>query len=60
MIRQLLANNSAEDWAMALFAACMSMLVLQLLRTVVLHRLKRVADKTATRIDDFFMDVLSV
>lgn len=59
MIRQLFTNNSAQDWAIALFAACAFMLVLQLLRTVVLHRLKRVVDKTATRIDDFIMDVLS-
>lgn len=59
MFRQLITNNSAEDWALALLAAASFMLVLHILRRLVLHRLSRVAQKTDTVIDDFLVDILS-
>lgn len=59
MLRQLFAHNSTQDWALALFAAIASMVVLHTLRRMVLLRLERMAKTTETWIDDFFVDVLS-
>lgn len=59
MLRQLIADNNAQDWAFALLAAAAFMLVLELLRRLVLRRLRRFAKTTDTVIDDFLVDVLS-
>lgn len=59
MFRQLIANNSTQDWTQAVFAAAAFMLVLQLLRSIALHHLKKVEKKEDTQIVDFFIDVLS-
>jgi small-conductance mechanosensitive channel len=59
MFRQLIDNNSTQDWAFALLAAAAFMLVLHTLRRLVLQHLKRVAKTTTTVIDDFLVDVLS-
>jgi len=59
MLRQLIDNNSLQDWAFALLAATAFVFVLDLLRRLVLHRLKRIAKTTDTVIDDFLVDVLS-
>lgn len=59
MLRQLIANNTAQDWAYALVTLISSMLLLYLARRLVLHRLTRIAARTDTAIDDFFVDVLS-
>jgi small-conductance mechanosensitive channel len=60
LLRQLLANNTAENWLTALLAATAFLIVLYLLRGVVLHRLRRMAGNTVTLIDDFLVEVLSV
>lgn len=59
MFRQLIANNTAQDWVFALIAAVAFMLTLYLARSLVLHRLQNIAEKTDTIVDDFFVDVLS-
>lgn len=59
MLRQLIATNTARDWAFALIAAVAFMLTLHLARSLVLHRLQSIAEKTDTIVDDFFVDVLS-
>ncbi len=59
MFRQLIDNNSLNDLAYALLAAAAFMLLLQVARRLLLHRLERVAVKTETVIDDFLIDVLS-
>ncbi|GAB4218533.1 MAG: mechanosensitive ion channel family protein [Rhodoferax sp.] len=58
MFRQLIANNTLQDWAYALLAACTFIVLMNLLRRVVLHHLERVSRQTDTVIDDFFVDVL--
>jgi small-conductance mechanosensitive channel len=60
LLRQLLANNTAEHWLTALLAATAFLIVLYVLRGVVLHRLRRMAGNTVTLIDDFLVEVLSV
>jgi small-conductance mechanosensitive channel len=60
LLRQLLANNTAEHWLTALLAATAFLIVLYLLRGVVLLRLRRMAGNTQTLIDDFLVEVLSV
>ncbi|MEO8117973.1 MAG: mechanosensitive ion channel family protein [Rhodoferax sp.] len=59
MFRQLIANNSPQDWAYALLAATAFMVVLHTLRRLVLHRLARVSRTPDTVIYGFFVDVLS-
>lgn len=59
MLRQLIANNTLQDWAFALLAAAGFILVLHTLRRLVLHHLERIAKTTTTVVDDFLVDVLS-
>ena len=59
MFRQLIANNTLNDWTYAALAAAAFMLLLLALRWLVLHYLKRVAKSTETVIDDFLIDVVS-
>ncbi|ABD69876.1 MscS Mechanosensitive ion channel [Rhodoferax ferrireducens T118] len=59
MFRQLINNNTAQDWVYALLAASAFMLLLHILRRLVLHHLERVAKTTDTVIDDFLVEVLS-
>lgn len=58
MFRQLIANNTLNDWTYAVLAAGLFMLLMQLTRRVLLHRLERVAQATETCIDDFLVEVL--
>ncbi len=59
MFRQLIDNNTLNDWAYALLTAAAFILLLQTARRLLLHRLERVAQSTETVIDDFLIDVLS-
>jgi small-conductance mechanosensitive channel len=59
MLRQLIANNSTQDWLYALLAVAGFILVLHTLRQLVLRRLTRIAKTTDTVLDDFFIDVIS-
>lgn len=59
MLRQLLANNTAQDWTFALLAVVACMAVLHTLRRVVLGRLTRHARTTENVIDDFIVEILS-
>ncbi|MDD2882601.1 MAG: mechanosensitive ion channel family protein [Rhodoferax sp.] len=59
MFRQLITQNSLQDWTYALLVAAAFILVLHLLRRLALHHLERVAQNTKTVIDDFLVDVLS-
>ncbi len=59
MFRQLIANNSSEDWALALLAATAFMVALHTLRRLVLRRLAHGSETSNTVIYSFFVDVLS-
>jgi len=59
MFRELINNNTLQDWSYALLAATTFILVLHLIRRLVLHHLERVAKHTETIIDDFLVNVLS-
>ena len=59
MFKQLIAQNTLQDWAYALLAASSFILLLYGLRRLVLHHLERVANNTDTVIDDFLVDMLS-
>jgi len=59
LFRQLLANNTSAHWLSALLAAAVFLIVLYLLRGVVLHRLRRMAGNTETKLDDFLVEVLA-
>ncbi len=59
MFRQLIADNTLNDWSYALLAAAAFMLLLLALRWLGLRYLERVASSTETVIDDFLIDVLS-
>lgn len=59
MFRQLIADNTLNDWTYAVLAAAAFILLLQTARRLLLHRLERVAQSTDTVIDDFLVDVLS-
>lgn len=58
MLRQLIANNSAQDWTYALLAVLVSIVLLHMVRRLILHRLTRIAKATDTTIDDFLVEVL--
>lgn len=59
MFRQLLGDNQAQDWILALMVLVGLMTVLELVRRLVLSHLRRLAATTDTAIDDFFVDILS-
>lgn len=59
MFRQLIANNTLNDWTFAVLAASLFMLLMLLVRRVLLHRLERIAQTTETSVDDFLVEVLS-
>ncbi len=59
MFRQIIANNSTEDWTIALLAMVAFLLALQTLRWLVLHRLRHLAKTTETLLDDFFIEILA-
>jgi small-conductance mechanosensitive channel len=59
MFRQLITDNTSQDWAYALLTALGFILVLHLARKLALHHLERVAKTTETVIDDFLIEVVS-
>lgn len=59
MFRELIAQNTPQDWLIALAAVVVWMVVFQVARTLVLRRLTRIAAASPTLIDDFVVDILS-
>ncbi|MBA3056476.1 MAG: mechanosensitive ion channel family protein [Gammaproteobacteria bacterium] len=59
MLRQLIADNTPQDWVYALLAAAAFIVLLHFLRKLVLLHLQRIARSTDTVIDDFLVEVLS-
>ena len=59
MFRQLITSNTLQDGLYALLAAGVFMLVLQLARSLLLHRLVRIAKSTDTGLGNFFIELLS-
>jgi len=59
MFRELINNNSLQDWGYALLTALAFIAILHLLRRVVLRHLMQMAKNTDTAIDDFLVEVLS-
>lgn len=59
MFKQLITQNTLQDWAYAVLAAAAFILLLHGVRRLVLHHLERVAKNTHTILDDFLLDVLS-
>jgi len=58
-IKTVLAQNTSEDWLFALLAVLVWLLIFYIARTILLRKLTQMAAKTATLLDDFFVDVLS-
>ncbi len=59
MFHQLITRNTLQDGLYALLAACVFMLVLQLARSLLLHRLVRIAKSTDTGLGNLFIELLS-
>ena len=59
MFRQLITSNTLQDGLYAMLAAGVFMLVLQLARSLLLHRLVRIAKSANTGLGDFFIELLS-
>lgn len=53
-----MTQNTSEHWLSALLAVATFLAVIYLLRGIVLSRLKRMASKTDTVIDDFLVEIL--
>ncbi|MCK0510632.1 mechanosensitive ion channel family protein [Aromatoleum buckelii] len=60
MFRELINNNTLQDWSYALLAVIGSMLVLHTVRRLLLARLTAIAPTTDNGIDDFLVELLSV
>jgi small-conductance mechanosensitive channel len=58
ILDQLYFGNSLRQWLIALGVVVATLVVLKLLRGFLIRRLARLAEKTATQIDDFLVDVL--
>lgn len=54
---QIFLGNTVRDWAIALGIIIGSMLILRIIRTIVLKRLRDWASKTSTTFDDFVIRV---
>ena len=52
-------NNSGQDYLTALIMAFIGIIVLKLFKSIVLRRLKKIAAKTSTDVDDFIVNVLN-
>jgi small-conductance mechanosensitive channel len=53
--QQIYFGNSAEDWTIAIGMVIVGFLILRLVKSLTLKRLKKWAAKTATSIDDFII-----
>lgn len=51
-------NNSFKDWLIALFIIIASLIILQLIRSLLVKKLKRLASTTKTTFDDFIVSIL--
>ncbi|NTV09515.1 MAG: mechanosensitive ion channel family protein [Zoogloea sp.] len=58
MFRQLIDNNSTQDWVFALIAVVACLVVVYTVRRLVLRRLARIAPTTDNIIDDFLLEIL--
>jgi small-conductance mechanosensitive channel len=57
-MRYMLLGNPIQEWASALAVAFAAAVLLIVLRTFLVHRLAAVADRTETRVDDWFLRML--
>ncbi len=53
-----LLDNSFRDWGITIGIIILAILVLRIVRTVFLGRLKAIAAKTSNNIDDFFVELI--
>ncbi|HEX6861546.1 MAG TPA: mechanosensitive ion channel family protein [Thermoanaerobaculia bacterium] len=53
-----LLGEPARDWIMALAIAVAVLLVLALVKRIVVSRVSRIASRTETRVDDFFVEMV--
>ncbi len=56
--QQVISNNSMQDGLFALLAAVGTMAAIMLFRKLALNRFERIAQRTDTLIDDFFVEIL--
>jgi small-conductance mechanosensitive channel len=57
-MRYVFWGNPIQEWATALAVAFAAAVVMILLRTFLIHRLAQVAERTETRVDDWFLRML--
>src|SRR5687767_2529816 len=53
-----LLGEPARDWMMALAIAVAVLLVLALIKRIVVSRVSRIASRTETQVDDFFVEMV--
>ena len=58
-LERMYFGNSPEAWAVALATAVASALILLLVRKLLVRRLGSIAQKTSTKIDDFFVELIA-
>lgn len=58
MLEKTFYGNTLEQWLIALLVAAVVMVGLRIIKGVVSSRLRAFAEKTSTRLDDFFSDLL--
>lgn len=59
MFRQLFAQNTPQDWLLALLAVVVVIGVLHAARKLVLHRLTDIASRSANTLDDLAVEILT-
>jgi small-conductance mechanosensitive channel len=57
-MRYVLLGNTIQEWATALAVAVAAAVLMIVLRTFLIHRLAAVAERTETRVDDWFLRML--
>lgn len=50
-------NNSIKNWIISIAIVIVSFLVLRILKSFIYNRIKKIAEKTSTDLDDFIADI---
>ena len=59
VLEQVYFGNSLLQWSSALGVVFLSLLAFQIVKTVGIRRLRKLAEKTATDFDDFIMELIA-
>lgn len=56
---RLILNNTVRDWTISLFLILLSILLIRIVQTVIVKRLKAYSAKTSTAVDDFVTKIFN-